>query len=124
MAELGNVTPEKETDERRGAGVGHGESARGRREWQAGYLKDQGKVNSLFRPCPMRDHHAFARQTVKEFDARPMDEEAARAIADPDYHRRMVEYNEEVGRLLDPLWQQEIYCRGCEEEGAEAVASG
>jgi hypothetical protein len=30
----------------------------------------------------------------------------------------------EVGRLLDPLWQQEIYCRGCEEEGAEAAASG
>ncbi len=95
------------------------------REWQAGYLRDQGKVNNLFRPCPMRDHHAFAHQTVKEFGARPMDEEAARALADPEYHRRMVEYNEEVGRLLDPLWQQEIYCSGCEEEaGAEAVASG
>jgi len=53
-----------------------------------------------------------------------MDEEAARSLADPEYHRRMVEYNEEVGRLLDPLWQQEIYCRGCEDPGAEAAASG
>jgi hypothetical protein len=33
----------------------------------------------------------------------------------------MVEYNEEVGRLLDPLWRQEIYCRGCEEGSAEAA---
>lgn len=94
------------------------------REWQTGYLKDGGEVQNLFRPCPMRDHRAFAHQTVREFGARPMDEEAARELADPEYHRRMVEYNEEVGRLLDPLWQQEIYCRGCEEEGAEAAASG
>ena len=35
---------------------------------------------------------------------------------------------DQVGRLLDPLWQQEIYCRVCEEgsaeAGAEAAASG
>ena len=60
-------------------------------------------------PCPMRDHHAFARETIEAFGARPMDEDAARALADPEYHRRLVEYDEEVGKLLDPLWEKEIY---------------
>ncbi len=79
------------------------------REWQASYLRDHGKVGNLFMPCPMRDHHAFAHQTVQEFAARPMDEDAARAIADPLYRQRMGEYNAQVGRLLDPLWEQAIY---------------
>jgi hypothetical protein len=58
------------------------------REWQAGYLKDGGKVQNLFMPCPIRDHYAFAQETVKSFDAKPMDEDAARAIADPTSHDR------------------------------------
>ncbi len=94
------------------------------REWQAGYLRDGEKVNNLFLPCPMRDHHAFAHQTVQEFGAKPMDEEAARAIADPEYRRRMVEYNGEVGRLLDPLWEREIAPSANGEEEDQAAASG
>jgi MoaA/NifB/PqqE/SkfB family radical SAM enzyme len=88
------------------------------REWQADYLRDGGRVQNLFRPCPMRDHHDFAHRTVREFGAKPMDEEAARAIGDPKYCRRMVEYDAEVGKLLDPLWEREIY------SSAGAAASG
>ena len=79
------------------------------RDWQDGYLRDGGKVKNLFMPCPMRDHHAFARETVQEFGAKPMDEDAALAIADPHYRGGMAKYNEEVGNALDPLWEKEIY---------------
>jgi MoaA/NifB/PqqE/SkfB family radical SAM enzyme len=79
------------------------------RDWQDDYLKNGGKVQNLFMPCPMRDHHAFAHDTVKAFGAKPMDEEAALALADPNYRGRMVEYNTQVGKALDPLWEKEIY---------------
>ena len=92
------------------------------RDWQAGYLRDRGKVHNLFMPCPMRDHHAFAHQTVQEFGAKPMDEDAARALADPQYHQRMGEYNEQAGKLLDPLWEREIYPGACPQEATRAVA--
>jgi MoaA/NifB/PqqE/SkfB family radical SAM enzyme len=78
------------------------------RSWQGEYLQDDGKVGNLFRPCPMRDHYRFAFDTIQEYGAAPMDEDAARAIVDPDYRKRMIEYDERVGRLLDPLWEREI----------------
>ncbi len=79
------------------------------RDWQANYRQSGERVKNLFMPCPMRDHHAFAHETIKEFNAKPMDEDAARAIADPDYRKRMEEYDENTAKLLDPLWEQEIY---------------
>jgi MoaA/NifB/PqqE/SkfB family radical SAM enzyme len=91
------------------------------REWQAGYLRDGGKVGNLFRPCPMRDHHAFAHRTIREFAASPMDEEAERALADPEYRRRMEEYDAEVGGLLDPFWEKEIYPGALPQEAPRAV---
>ena len=47
-----------------------------------------GNVQNLFMPCPMRAHHALAHETVKVFDAKPRDEDAARAIPDSQYRRK------------------------------------
>lgn len=79
------------------------------RSWQDEYLQKGGRTRNLFQPCPMRDHHRFARQTIDQFQARPMDEDAARALADPDYQAKMVRYDEHVAELLDPMWEACIY---------------
>ena len=81
------------------------------RKWQEGYLRDDGKVHNLFHPCPMRDHYQFAWETIQKHGPQPMDEEAAKALADPEYRRRMIEYDGSVAQLLDPLWEKEIYAR-------------
>jgi MoaA/NifB/PqqE/SkfB family radical SAM enzyme len=81
------------------------------RAWQEQYRRDGGRVHNLFRPCPIGDHYQFARETIQRHQARAMDDQAARALADPEYRRGMVEYDGRVAELLDPLWEKEIY--GC-----------
>ena len=83
------------------------------RTWQQEWLNGQKKVGNLFRPCPIRDHYEFAYRTIKANQAQPMDEHAARALADSEYRRRMVDYDRRVAKLLDPIWQREVYPQQC-----------
>lgn len=78
------------------------------RKWQADYVQKgrPGAVKNLFIPCPMRDHHSFAYQTILEHHAKPLDQEAAMALESPDYRERMMEYDTEVSELLDPVWDE------------------
>ena len=79
--------------------------------WQERYAlgrKQPGDVQNLLMPCPMRDHHQFAHGMVAQFGAQPMDGEAARAMADTEYHSRMVEYDARVKELLDPIWNKQF----------------
>jgi MoaA/NifB/PqqE/SkfB family radical SAM enzyme len=81
------------------------------RAWQDRYAlacKQPSDVQNLLMPCPMRDHHKFAYDIVTQFGAKPMDGEAARSIADADYHSRLDEYNTKVTELLDPIWEKEF----------------
>ena len=81
------------------------------REWQDRYartFKHPSDVQNLLMPCPMRDHHKFAYDVITRFGAKPLDDEAERAIADADYHSRMYEYNARVGELLDPIWEKDF----------------
>jgi MoaA/NifB/PqqE/SkfB family radical SAM enzyme len=79
------------------------------RSWQADYRNGGGHLKNLFKPCPIRDHYAAAREIIDTHHAQPIDGEAASALADPQYKRRMIEYGDQVGQLLDPLWEQKIY---------------
>ena len=45
------------------------------------------------------------------FGAKPLHADAAAALADAEYRRRMVEYGQELKPLLDPVWEQEIESR-------------
>jgi len=45
-------------------------------------------MENLFLPCPMRDHYGFAHQLVTSQGAKPMDENAAAALSDPEYRAR------------------------------------
>jgi MoaA/NifB/PqqE/SkfB family radical SAM enzyme len=91
------------------------------RKWQRGYGygKPCPHVGNQIIPCPMRDHHRLAHGIVKKFGARPVDEEARQALEEPDYFRGMCEYDREVERLTNPIWQSE-YLGNVKTETAEA----
>ena len=59
-------------------------------------------------PCPIRDHYQFAHSTIKRFNTLPMDDDAAKALADPDYRERMINYDEHLKTLLDPMWDKRM----------------
>ena len=85
------------------------------RKWQGSYTnrKIDGRYNgkkmqNLFMPCPIRDHYQFAHNTINRFNTKPMDDDAARAIADPHYRERMINYDERLKKLLDPMWDKRM----------------
>lgn len=85
------------------------------RAWQEGYTQRKNgkcnghKVHNLFMPCPIRDHYKFAHRTIRRFEAQPMDRDAARALEDPEYRRKMMDYDSRLNQLLDPIWDKEMY---------------
>ncbi len=83
------------------------------RAWQVDYAGRNGhaRTQNLFMPCPMRDHHEVAHDVIVRFGARPLHEDAAHALADPEYHARMVQYGRDLSGLLDPVWEREVVSR-------------
>ena len=86
------------------------------RSWQEFYSnrKNGGKCNgekmkNMFTPCPMRDHYQFSHETITRFGAKPMDRDAARALLDPEYKKKLMAYDRKIKKLLDPVWEKEIY---------------
>jgi MoaA/NifB/PqqE/SkfB family radical SAM enzyme len=80
------------------------------RGWQEVHMgtRGGGAPHDLFTPCPIRDHYNVAWRTIQTCGAQPMDEDAATALEDPEYRRRMRAYGERVAALLDPVWEQEM----------------
>lgn len=83
------------------------------RTWQLDYAGRNGspRTQNMFAPCPMRDHHEVAHDVIVRFGAKPMNGEAAAALADPEYRTRMVDYGKRLGELLDPVWEREVVSR-------------
>ena len=84
------------------------------RGWQDryGFTQPAEGVSNWLCPCVIRDHFDFLKAAVLETGARPINEEAAVAIQDPEYCRRMVRYGEDVRRLTDPIWEEEYVATG------------
>jgi MoaA/NifB/PqqE/SkfB family radical SAM enzyme len=78
------------------------------RDWQREYFDDKPNYEkgNLLVPCPIRDHHRQARAVVDEVNAKPIDEDGARALEDSAYGRGMIEYGEKVDCLSCPLWEE------------------
>lgn len=82
------------------------------RTWQDGYTgRDEKKrqcngkkVQNLFMPCPIRDHYQFAYNTVTKNNASPMDRDAGRALKDPEYRLKLIDYDAKLRDLLNPMW--------------------
>jgi len=83
------------------------------RSWQetyAGRLGDKPTQN-MFTPCPTRDHHDVVRDIVTKLGAKPMHQEAADALDDPEYRSGMLAFGKEIRELLQPVWEREIKSR-------------
>jgi MoaA/NifB/PqqE/SkfB family radical SAM enzyme len=70
--------------------------------------KTDKPTKNLFMPCPIRDHHSFAKKVIGKYDLTPLDEDAAAAVDDEEYHRRMEDYDKRLHELLDPMWKEWI----------------
>ena len=82
------------------------------RDWQDefGFNQPAEKVRNWLRPCPIRDHFDTLRRAALETDARPMNEAAAAALTDPEFHRVMVEYAGKYKELSGAVWEKEFAC--------------
>lgn len=80
------------------------------RRWQKEYALDKPAHHkgNLTMPCPMRDHHAHMWEVLRELDVEPADEAAREALEDEAYHLGLMEYDQRLAQLLDPLWEEEF----------------
>ncbi|MDD8030392.1 MAG: radical SAM protein [Acidobacteriota bacterium] len=81
------------------------------RKWQKeyGYSKNhskEGPVKNWIMPCPMRDHFRDMYELLQKHHPKPLDQNAAEALSDPDYYKGLVEYNQRVADLMDPIWEE------------------
>jgi MoaA/NifB/PqqE/SkfB family radical SAM enzyme len=79
------------------------------RQWQDQYAnwEDPEHFGNWLLPCPMRDHHAEARDIINRFEPEPEDDAAAEALSDPAYYEGMVAYDRRLAELTNPLWERQ-----------------
>jgi MoaA/NifB/PqqE/SkfB family radical SAM enzyme len=80
------------------------------RQWQWDYglgkQKPEEHGNWLV-PCSLRDHYGMGRQLIEKFKPEPEDENAADALIDGGYYEGMMDYDEELYKRFDPIWQKQ-----------------
>ncbi|MBN1163768.1 MAG: radical SAM protein [Candidatus Krumholzibacteriota bacterium] len=79
------------------------------RKWQFDYGFDSSprETDNWLCPCVIRDHFEVLKEAVIRCGSKPLNEEAAIALRDDDYHRNMVRYGEEMKKLTDSIWKSE-----------------
>jgi len=78
------------------------------RRWQDeyGYAQPAEKTGNWLCPCAIRDHFGEFLDATRDCRARPIDDEAAEALDDPDYHCGMISYGEDYDRLSSDIWNE------------------
>ncbi len=92
------------------------------REWQDGYgyaATKPEECKNWTMPCIIRDHHADFRRILEATEPDPEDEAALQAMVDPTYRDGLIQYNEDVAWLMDPIWEQEYL--GGDDRGSQSV---
>lgn len=86
------------------------------RQWQDnyGYAKPAEGTGNWLCPCVIRDNFDVLLKAVQDTHARPIDEEAAAALSDPEYHAGMIAYGNEYNSLTETVWA-ERYLSGSRE---------
>jgi len=80
------------------------------RRWQWDYAigkEGDGRRGNWLLPCLLRDHYAVGRALIDKYRPEPEDEPAAEALRDESYRARMLEYDENLRKLFDPVWEEE-----------------
>lgn len=81
----------------------------GVRQWQRSYsymCPPDCRGNEI-RPCIMRDHHRVAHDLVVDTAAKAGYPSAALCLRDREYYEAMNRYDDELAKLLDPVWEKE-----------------
>lgn len=83
------------------------------REWQKsyGYKTKPMETKNLIMPCVHRDHVDVLFPLIKEYNAKPINQEADQALKDPSYYDGLYKYDRACATVLDPVWERE-YLRG------------
>jgi len=80
------------------------------REWQRryGYKSERPcEGGNWTMPCIIRDHHEEFRHILDATEPDPIDEGALQALSDPDYRQGLIKYDQELAKIMDPVWQRE-----------------
>ncbi|HPD44885.1 MAG TPA: radical SAM protein [Candidatus Woesebacteria bacterium] len=79
------------------------------RQWQRDYGlgKKPEEIGNWILPCPIRDHYREMKQFIKETKPKPIDEAADQALKDKEYEKKMIEYDRELAKILNPVWEKE-----------------
>jgi len=78
------------------------------RQWQNeyGYAQPAENTKNGLCPCVGRDHFEVLLKAVRDTHAKPIDEEAVDALADPKYHSGMIEYGDNYNHLSSKVWAE------------------
>ncbi|RKZ02325.1 MAG: radical SAM protein [Candidatus Hydrothermota bacterium] len=77
------------------------------RRWQHEYgYKFHSTPGNWLMPCMIRDHHAEFRKIADEVGVKPEDENADAAFKDPNYYKGLVEYDNRLKELTEPIWKE------------------
>ena len=82
---------------------------KGVRDWQLSYnfmCQPDVRGNEI-RPCFIRDHHKEAHDLFVKTEAKPGYPSAAICLHDQDYYDKMIQYDEKLAELLDPIWEEQ-----------------
>lgn len=82
------------------------------RKWQDqyAYTRVGREMGNLLMPCPIRDHHRMAMDIIYQYKPRPEDEYVEKWLCDDIVHKGLIEFDEQLAKLMDPYWE-EIYLK-------------
>jgi len=73
-------------------------------------MKYNGKLDddmgNLLTPCFIRDHHKDFYEIAKSTHAKPENEEAKESLESDEYHKSLIEFDEKLAKLADPIWNE------------------
>ncbi len=78
------------------------------KQWQnKNYFNRLNDPENMLMPCSIRDHYANFRENILGKENRGEDEIADAILNDKSYFERMTNYDKELHKLMDPIWDKE-----------------
>jgi MoaA/NifB/PqqE/SkfB family radical SAM enzyme len=77
------------------------------RGWQEDYRQCEG---NWLAPCINRDHHNDLLRLIAQREPDPIDENALKALLDPEYICGLENYDQKLQELSGPIWDERYLC--------------
>jgi MoaA/NifB/PqqE/SkfB family radical SAM enzyme len=80
------------------------------RQWQRDYgygSQEPTKNGNWMLPCPFHDHFKIFRNWIEDLGLQPQEEVAHTLLIDDEFHEKMITYDLEQTKLIQPLWENE-----------------